>query len=218
MVIEWRDPETSYPLAGVYDPSAEAVAFVVGDRPAADRCRVRGIWPTANQFEERPGGRGRDLGYAIGAEVWREARAEAASRGGEVLGHLHTHLYGSAAPSFLDHRTVKAHMLGAVWHPRTLRLVWFTGGRVVMVDQFGEARVLAALARLTCAAGEPLAEPDPADWPPAINRWDLPDDPVAIEAARIILAAVDDPATDPDAVRAAPERVEALRAALRGAE
>lgn len=216
-MIEWRDPETSYPLAGVYDPSAEAVAFVVGDRPAADRCRVRGIWQCPNAFEERPGGRGRDMGYAIGAEVWREARAEVADRGGEILGHLHTHLYGSVAPSFLDHRAVKGNMVGAVWHPRTLRLAWFTGGRVVQVEQFGAARVLAALARLNVADGEPMAEPDPADWPRAINRWDLPDDPVVIEAARIILAAVDDPGTDPDAVRAAPERVAALRAALRSA-
>lgn len=213
MVIEWRDPETSYPLASLYDPGAEAVALLAGDRPAEGVIRVRGVWQTANQWVERPGGRGRDMGYAIGAEVWREARAEAKARGGEIVGHVHTHLGASMRPSFHDYRAVPAGTVGGVWHPRSLRLVWFDRRAVLAVDQFGEARVLQALAGLARATGEAEAEAPPADWPKAVNRWDLPDDPVAIEAARVILAAIDDPQTDPGALPD-PDRVEELRAVL----
>lgn len=212
--VTWSAPAAAHPLAALYDWGGEAVAFLVGDRPAAGEVRIRGIWPTANVWEERPGGRTRYTGYAVGAAAWREARADARRQGVEVVGTVHTHLYASAAPSYMDHRSVKAGEIGAVWHPRSGHLILYDGGRVLAIERYEAPAVLSALARLTVLSSEPIVDPWPPEWPAPGDRGALPEDADLVADAEEAVRVIDDPATDPGAYRIEPERIEALRQAL----
>lgn len=185
-------------LWAIFDPLAESVAFAVGRRKA-DGWHVAAFWPTPNLWQEKPGGRDIAMGYSIGREAWRAARERATGQGLEVLGHVHSHVYESAVPSFWDVRAVKVGDLGAVWHLGSGRVYWFT----TTAGADGKRRLepvacdLAELSPLMQAWQESgYADPlqaSPKGWPRARRLAPMQDAPELRAMSERVIAAVESP-------------------------
>jgi proteasome lid subunit RPN8/RPN11 len=220
-VIPTVDPMAWQDLVHVFNPVEETCAFMIGNVDEAGPV-VLEFWPTINTWEERPGKRQKDQGYAIPSKEWNRAKAAARRAGLQVLGHAHTHPGSTAAPSFWDFRTVKRGELGGVWHLRSGRLTLFDRSRALLRSYaIALPPLLRAYAECAGAAEAvdlaklPRAEPITAP-PVPIN---------VIEAARQVVRTLRDPRALRRAMVAAgisdlrqtsitAERVVALEAAL----
>lgn len=156
-------------LGAMIDPTAESCGFILSAKPG----EIADIWPTPNNWQERPGGRESHEAYSIGAAAWRAARFRARARGFEVIGAAHSHLStdeDSHMPSDFDVKffgDVTGQSVAAVWHWSTGRLTLFNAAGAFQAFRFEPHPVMRALARYnegaefrTGAAAAPLPPVD----------------------------------------------------------
>jgi proteasome lid subunit RPN8/RPN11 len=177
------DPAAWQDLAHIFDPTSETCAFMIGKIEETGPVILE-FWPTENVWQERPGKRPRDQGYAIPAIEWTLTRAAAQHAGMTLIGHCHTHPGSTAAPSFFDFRYLKRDELGAIWHLHSGRFTLFDRRRALLRSYAIDLPPLLRAYAECAGAAEAidlakLPVPDPVGAPP------VSDD--VIKAARHVL-------------------------------